>query len=207
MRRLALAALLALATSGGGAIARAAAAPSVDVVLQKLAAGGRDSRRLDGEFTQRNRVKLFKQELRSTGKFSFEKPRKVRWEYVDPDPSVLVVDEKRATLTTPGTAPQVFDLERDATMRTVFDQLLLWMGAGGSDGDGAKLRADYDLTTAGTDAQPTLILTPKATSPVARAFTRIELRVDAKTNLLRSILLVEKNGDEKEITFSSLKRP
>jgi outer membrane lipoprotein-sorting protein len=204
VRRLALAFALALATLAPVAVAYAAA-PSVDSVLQRLAIGGRDTRRLEGEFTQRNRVKLFKQELRSTGRFAFEKPRRVRWEYVAPDPSVLVVDEKRATLTTPGAAPQVFDLERDATMRTVFDQLLLWMGAGAG-GDGDKLRADYDLSTAGTDAQPTLILTPKPTSPVGRAFTRIELRLDGKTNLLRSILLVEKNGDEKEITFSSLKR-
>lgn len=205
MRRLALAFALALATLAPGSVAYAAA-PSVDAVLQRLAAGGRDTRRLEGEFTQRNRVKLFKQELRSTGRFAFEKPRRVRWEYVAPDPSVLVVDDKRATLTTPGAAPQVFDLERDATMRTVFDQLLLWMGAGAGGGDGDKLRADYDLSTAGTDAQPTLILTPKPTSPVGRAFARIELRLDGKTNLLRSILLVEKNGDEKEITFSSLKR-
>jgi outer membrane lipoprotein-sorting protein len=182
----------------------AVAAPSVDGVLAKMAAGSRDAKKLEGEFTQRNRVKLFKQELRSTGRFSFERPRKIRWEYVDPDPSVLVVDDKKATITAPGAAPQVFDLERDATMRAVFDQLLLWMSAGG--GDPEKLRADYDLSAAGTDAAPTLVLAPKPTSPVSKAFTRIEMRLDAKTNLLRSILLVEKNGDEKEITFSSIKK-
>jgi outer membrane lipoprotein carrier protein len=197
MRALALAALVAASS----AVAHAEAPPVTDVVakVDKAKAGVET---LSGEFTQKNRVKLFKQELASKGRLYFKKPRQIRWEYVSPDPSVLILDGNKATLTTPGAAPQVFDLEKDATMRAIFDQLLTWLGPGSL----AAARDDYDLATAGTAAAPVLQLTPKPASNIAKAFARIELRLDAKTWLMKSILLVEKNGDEKEIDFSKLAR-
>ena len=93
-------------------------------------------------------------------------------------------------------------IERDATMRTIFDQLLLWIGPGAL----TRARADYDFAAAGTAEAPILSLTPRAQSPIAKAFKRIDLRLDPKTWLLRSILLIEVSGDEKEITFSRLER-
>ena len=69
-------------------------------------------------------MKLFKQELKSEGKLYFAAPRKIRWEYTAPDPSVLVLSGQKATMRAPGGEAQVFDLDKDATLRTVFDQLL-----------------------------------------------------------------------------------
>jgi outer membrane lipoprotein-sorting protein len=183
---------LAIAVAG-----RARAEPVAELV-QKIDAAKAGVTTLRGEFTQRTRVKLFKQELTSTGRLVFRKPRSIRWEYLAPDPSLLVLDGNQATLTTPGAPPQVFDLERDATMRAIFDQLLTWLGPRSLD----AARADYEL--AAVDA--TLKLTPKPAAAIAKVFARIELRFDPKTWLLRSILLVEKNGDEKEITFTRLQK-
>jgi outer membrane lipoprotein-sorting protein len=181
--------------------APAAPPPSVDELLARLDASSKDLVTLKGEFTQRNRVKLFKQELRSTGRLVYRRPRQIRWEYLAPDPSALVLDGERATLTMPGAAPQVFDLEHDATLRPIFDQLLFWL----SPGSIGHEREQYDLVVGGTAELPTLALTPKG-GPMARAFRRIELRLDGKSGLLRGILLVEKNGDEKEIVFTRLER-
>jgi outer membrane lipoprotein-sorting protein len=187
------AALAALAALSAPARAEA---PAVAELVKKVDAAKAGVESLSGEFTQKNRVKLFKQELTSKGRFSFRKPRQIRWEYTSPDPSVMTLDGNKATLTTPGSAPQVFDLEKDATMRAIFDQLLTWLGPGSIE----AARSEYDLSASGS----TLTLTPKATSPIGKAFTRIELRLDPKTWLAKSILLVEKNGDEKEITFTRL---
>ncbi len=199
MRALAVAALVAASSSA--TVARAEAPPLGDVVgrVDKAKAGVET---LAGEFTQKNRVKLFKQELSSKGRLYFRKPRQIRWEYTSPDPSVLILDGNKATLTTPGAAPQVFDLDKDATMRAIFDQLLTWLGPGSL----AAARDDYELGTAGTAAAPILTLTPKPASPVAKTFARVELRLDPRTWLMKSILLVEKNGDEKEIDFAKLQR-
>ena len=114
----------------------------------------------------------------------------------------MTLDGERATLTTPGAAPQLFDLTKDATMRAIFDQLLTWLGPGSL----AAARDDYELATAGSAAAPVLTLTPKPASAISKVFARIELRLDGKSWLMRSILLVEKNGDEKEIDFAKLQR-
>ena len=176
----------------------AKAATDAAPLLARLDANSRTVRILSGEFTQKNRMKLFKQELSSRGRFFFERPRRIRWEYTSPDPSTLVLDGEKATLRTPGAPLQSFDLTRDAVMRTIFDQLLLWLGSGSLE----TARADYDLSTDG-GASPALILVPKRTSPIARAFARIELRFDDQL-LLRAILLREPSGDEKQIDFGKL---
>lgn len=193
---------IALAVVTVAALPAWADAPPLADVVKKVDAAKAGVETLSGEFTQKNRVKLFKQELTSKGRLYFKKPRQIRWEYTSPDASVMILDGNKATLTTPGAAPQVFDLDKDATMRAIFDQLLTWLGPGSL----AAARDDYELATAGTAAAPALTLTPKLASPVGKAFARIELRLDAKTWLMKSILLVEKNGDEKEIDFSKLAR-
>jgi outer membrane lipoprotein-sorting protein len=197
-RALALAVALAVALP---ALCRADAPPLADVV-KKVDAAKASVETLAGEFTQKSRAKLFKSELTARGKLYVHKPRQIRWEYTSPDPSVMILDGNKATLSTPGAAPQVFDLDKDATMRAIFDQLLVWLGPGSL----AAARDDYELATAGTAAAPVLTLTPKLTSAIGKAFTRIELRLDGKTWLMKSILLVEKNGDEKEIDFGKLAR-
>jgi outer membrane lipoprotein-sorting protein len=183
------------------ALASAAPPPTVDQILSHLEQSAKSLHSLDGEFTQRNRVKLFKQELTSKGRLRFEVPRKIVWEYTEPDPSSLVLDGDQATLTVPGAAPRRFDLAQDPTLRAVFDQLLFFIG-----GKSGAVKKDYALEAAGSAAEPILRLTPRAGSPVAQAFRKIELRLDGKTWLLRSLLLVEQNGDEKELTFTRLQR-
>jgi outer membrane lipoprotein-sorting protein len=194
------AALAAAALLGSGA-ARAADAGALDALLARLDAQSRAVQGLSGEFTQKNRIKLFKQVVTSRGRFHFQRPRRIRWEYLDPDPSTLVLDGDTATLKTPGAPPQVFDLARDAVMRAVFDQLLLWLGSDTL----ARAKGDYQLAAGGTVDEPTLALTPRPGGSIARAFARIELRFD-KRLLLRGILLSEAGGDEKEITFTKMEK-
>ena len=192
-------AAIVVAVAASSLVAQAAP-PSLAEVIGKVDAAKASVETLAGEFTQKNKVKLFKQELNSKGLLYFRKPRQIRWEYLSPDPSVMILDGNKATLTTPGAAPQVFDLDKDATMRAIFDQLLTWLGPGSL----AAARDQYDMAAAGTAAAPALALTPKPQSEIARAFSRIELRLDPRTWLMKSIVLVEKSGDEKQIDFTRL---
>ena len=162
-------------------------------LLARVEKSAQSVKTLAGEFTQKSRIKLFKQELTSRGRFSYRRPREIRWEYLSPDPSVLVLDGDRAVLAAPGAPPQTFDLTRDATMRAIFDQITLWLGAASA----ASLKEGYDVTAAGSDDAPALLLQPKPGGAVAKAFSRIELRFD-KQLLLHAILLRESSGDEKE---------
>jgi outer membrane lipoprotein carrier protein len=170
-------------------------------VLDRIDAAAKETRTLAATFSQTNRMKLFKQALKSEGKLYFAAPRRIRWEYTAPDPSVLVLDGQKATMRAPGGEAQVFDLDKDATLRAVFDQLLTFVGGGSM----AAAESAYAIETSGTGKQLRVTLTPKADSPVAKTFSRIELGFDDKAQV-KDIHLVEKNGDEKTITFTKLER-
>lgn len=202
----------ALAQAAGGAAAQApAGAPAdaaVESLLQRLRAAQADVRTLAADFTQRNRVKLFRQELTSQGRLIYDKgdpptrPARLRWEYTAPDPSLLLLIGERAELRAPGQAPRTFDTGRDGTLRAVFDQMGLWLGSGAVQ----TARRDNMLSVAGTAAAPTLVLIPREGTALWRVFARVELRLDGKTLLLRGLLLQERSGDEKEITLSRVQR-
>lgn len=184
-----------------GATPAAAAPPALGPLLERLGRASAEVETLAGEFTQRSRIKLFKQELTSTGRLLYRRPRRLRWQYLAPDPSTLVLDGDQATLTSPGAAPRRFDLAREPALRTVFDQLSLWLGAGSL----AEADKSYQLGAGGSAARPSLSLTPRPGSPIAATFAHIELRFDERL-LLAAIVLVERSGDEKEIVFSRLRR-
>lgn len=200
------------AQAAGGTAAQApAGAPAdaaVESLLQRLRAAQADVRTLAADFTQRNRVKLFRQELTSQGRLIYDKgdppmrPARLRWEYTAPDPSLLLLIGERAELRAPGQAPRTFDTGRDGTLRAVFDQMGLWLGSGAVQ----TARRDNTLSVAGTATAPTLVLIPREGTALWRVFARVELRLDGKTLLLRGLLLQERSGDEKEITLSRVQR-
>lgn len=170
-------------------------------LLSKIDEAARSTKTLSAEFTQTNRMKLFRQALASSGRLWFRAPRQIRWQYLSPDPSLLILDGRKATMSSPGAAPQVFDLEKDPTMRVIFDQLLTFVGGGSL----AQLEGDYTLSASDDKRNLGLVLVPKPGSVVEKAFARIELTFDGKTQV-KKIVLVEKNGDEKRIDFTKVER-
>ena len=195
MRRLLVAALLL-----GGA-APAAADDGLERLLARLEHASAQVESLRAEFTQRSRIKLFRKELRSSGRLLYQRPRRVRWEYLEPDPSTLVLDGDQASMRSGAAPPQLLDLARDPALRAVFDQLALWLGGGSL----RAARTAYALSAGGSDEQPTLTLTPLPGTPAASTFARIELRFDPRL-LLRAIALREVSGDDKEVTFTRMER-
>lgn len=207
-----LVAALVATLAVGRLSSRAQADTTPQDVIGHMEASQRDLRTLTADFTQTSRVKLFKQEMRSTGRLSYERAgerspqTRLRWEYLQPDPSTMVMVGDKATLRMGNLPPQVFDTARDPNVRAIFAQLRLWLGAGSfSDPSTA---ADYDLRVGGDPAhgKPALVLLPKAGTVLGKTFSRVELHLDGRTWQLSRLLLVEQSGDEKEIIFSRVQR-
>lgn len=173
------------------------ASPSLD----KLDAMAKGTKTLTADLTQTSRSKLFKQVLVQHGRLVFRAPRQIRWEYTTPDPSLLVLDGDHATMTSPGAAPQVFDLRKDATMGAIFEQLLTFVGGGSL----SQAESAYTLTVGGSDKAPMITLVPKPGSPADKVFGKIELTLD-RAGVVDKIDLHEKSGDEKTIVFTKIVR-
>lgn len=205
-RSCALGALL-LAGGGGAAGAAGETRGDVDQLVGRIDQAQRGVRTLRAEFTQRNRVKLFKQELTSRGLLLYERGdggSRLRWEYVAPDPSTMILAGGKATLLLPGRGPQEFSVAGDSTLRAIFAELELWLGNGSL--RRAQAQGEYDMSAGGDVKAPVLVLRPREKSPLSRTFSRIEMRLDGKTMLLRGLLLQEQGGDEKDISFTRVDR-
>lgn len=187
--------------------AAGAGVSAADELVRRIDAAQKGMRTLSADFVQRSRVKLFKQEVRSDGRLLYRAaaagaPASLRWEYVKPDPSTLLLIGDVATLRMGNLPPRVFDAGKDANMRAIFGQLRLWLGQGTL----ADAQAEYALSSAGTAAHPALVLVPKPSSLLSKHFTRIEMHCDGRTLQLERLVLTEITGDEKEIAFSAVRR-
>jgi len=173
------------------------AAPSLD----KLDAAAKGTKTLTADLEQTSRSKLFKQVLVQRGRLVFRAPRQIRWEYTTPDPSLLVLDGDKATMTSPGAPAQTFDLAKDPTMGAIFDQLLTFVGGGSL----SQAETAYTLAVGGSDKSPMVTLTPKPGTPADKIFSKITLTFD-KASIVDKIDLLEKSGDEKTIVFTKIVR-
>jgi len=196
--------LVALLFGWFGSRVEASPLPTPTELMTKIDSAQKDLHSLRADFVQNSRVKLFRQQISSEGRFLYAKgnPARLRWEYLKPDPSTMILVGEQAQLKMGTRAPQLIDTGKDPTLRAIFTQLRLWLGQGSL----RDAESEYDVKAGGTVEQPALLLTPKAQSPLSRVFSRIELHVDGKTMLLRRLLMVEQNGDEKEVIFGKLDR-
>ena len=183
---------------------QAASLPSPIELMTKVDAAQKDLRSLRADFVQHNRVKLFRQQISSEGRLQYQKgdPARLRWEYLKPDPSTMLLVGDKVQLKMGTRPPQVIDTGKDPMLRAIFTQLRLWLGQGSL----REAESEYEISVAGSVDQPALVLVPKAQSPLQRVFSRIELHLDGKTMLLRRLMMVEQSGDEKEIIFGKLDR-
>jgi outer membrane lipoprotein-sorting protein len=172
-------------------------ASDADALLARVAAAGKDMQGLAGDFTQKKRIAAFKQELTSHGRFVFARPAHLEWRYTDPDPSALVVDGDKATLTLPDEPPRSYDLAKQPGLRAVIRQMQLWLGGG----DPAQIKNDYELSL----QKGTLHLVPRDAKLRSR-IASVDVEFDDKTMLPRAVRVGEAGGDQTAISFSNLKK-
>lgn len=198
---LALAAACTLAAPAAAAPAKPAAPapkgwPSAAEVLAQVEQARAGTDTLVADFTQRKRLSLFKDELVSKGSLKFKRPQRLRWEYVTPEPSVILFDGARVIVKAPDAPPEVYDLAKQPGMQVVFDRILVWLGRG-SLADATK---DYEVKVVGPAA---LRLIPKGS--LAKHLIDVEMRFDTAWQLA-FVHVREKSGDQTQITFANLKR-
>ena len=199
---MAAAVLVAVAAPAGAAPRKPPASqqaprlPAVAELIEKVEKARVGQQTLCGDFTQRKRLSLFRDEVRSTGSFKFRSPGRLRWEYLKPDPSVVIVDGARVTVRTPGAKSVTYDLARQPGLKALLERLLAALGP-------ASLKAaakEFDLAVVGP---ATLRLVPRGET--AKVLVAIEMRFDAAWQVA-GVKLHEKNGDQTDVTFSALKR-
>jgi outer membrane lipoprotein-sorting protein len=168
--------------------ARAEAA--IDELMQMLAR----TTESQASFTEQKTLAMLTRPLNASGRLSYRRPGHLEKITLEPQAESLVVDGNRLTVTEPGAAPRVIDLDAEPAIRALVDAI-----RGTLSGDLPALRRSYAVTMEGSVANWRLTLIP--TDPgVARLIARTT--IDGSGTAMHLVHTTQANGDEMRMTIS-----
>ncbi len=128
------------------------------------------------------------------GNLTIVRPHKLRWEFTSPVPSVLIFREDKGMRCNDQAPPSQFDLRDDPVMKSVADQLWLWLG-----GDYSRFDDLYTLEKGSGD---TLRIFPKDSS-VSGFIEVVEMTFSQDDKQPEKVVITEPGGDVTTLTFHS----
>lgn len=191
IKKLSLSALLVCLMLTGG-LARATASTELADFLDEVQKKAETIRSLQADFVQEKHLALFSQPVLFNGIFVLVKPDRLRWEFVAPVPSVLILNKEKAIRCNDQAAPETINLSSDPIMKGVADQLWLWLG-GGYD----QLKEQYSITKT---AELSLSIQPRD-EKTAGFIDHVEISFEDTTLLPAEVTIFEPGGDKTIIRF------
>jgi outer membrane lipoprotein-sorting protein len=167
----------------------------IDAVLQKLRAQATAVESISSDFSQETRLSVFEETIISSGHFFFQKPDKLRWEYLSPMTEGFALGGDQGVRWTETTRTS-FSLRNDPLMNVVARQLLAWATF-----DLAWLSAEYAITLEANS--PVLLkLVPKS-SDTALVLKHLLIEFSLSSNTVQRVELHEQGGDLTRILFEN----
>jgi outer membrane lipoprotein carrier protein len=180
--------VLALALAAPGAAAPAQ--PRAAELAAKVQTFYESTRDLEARFTQTYTYAAFGRRQVSKGTLQVKKPGKLRWDYVEPEKKVVVVNGSKLVQWEPAANQVYVDDHFDATAMSAAVTFLLGTG---------KLAAEFDLAT---DDGGRLVLTPKKPDP---RVAQVVLTVGGSGEVTAS-RVVDGSGNLNELEYEKIQR-
>ncbi|HEY1908764.1 MAG TPA: outer membrane lipoprotein carrier protein LolA [Myxococcaceae bacterium] len=186
--------LLLLLGAGPSPDAGRPMAPEVKTLVDRMQGFYERTQDFTADFKQEYHYKSFNRTVISTGTVAFQKPAKMRWEYLTPSKRTFVLSGDRIYALDPDA--QTLTKAALPTSQLSASVTFLW-GKG-------KLADEFDISrTECKECLGTLLtLVPK--KPDAR-FREVQLDIDPKTAQVRRSIVIDPDGSRNSITFSGLK--
>jgi outer membrane lipoprotein-sorting protein len=162
--------------------------------LKEIQAASDQVRSFSSKFVQERRLALFAEPVIFHGSLTVVRPDRLRWEFTSPIPSVLIFSGDRGMRCNEKAPPVHFDLGSDPVMRTVAEQLWLWLG-----GDYSRLDSLYLLEKSGTSS---LRITPKSEA-VSEYIGTVTTGFNKTSRQPEKVEIAEPGGDTTVISFHS----
>ena len=171
-----------------------AAAPNVDEVVRKLQERYDQTTDFTADFSQSVDVETIGQKLEATGRVSYKKPGRMRWEFLKPDEQTIVADGETLWVYQPA-QQQVMKAPFTEAFQSAMPVSFLF-GIG-------RLTKDFTPTLASADPERLRVrLEPKDESDIGE----LVLDVDPKTYDVRAAQVTDPLGNITRLEFKNLKR-
>jgi outer membrane lipoprotein-sorting protein len=143
-------------------------------------------------FEQERNLTLFTQPIYFTGKMSLSRPDKLRWENIDPIPSVMIFAGDKGIRCNDDAKPVYFELKKDPIMKMVGEQIWTWV-----DGNYRQLQNKYDISLTG---EQEITLVPHS-GEFLKTITSVTVQFDPESFQPDTIHIRETEGDSTIIRF------
>ncbi|OQX06748.1 MAG: hypothetical protein BWK76_25765 [Desulfobulbaceae bacterium A2] len=150
-------------------------------------------RSVQADFTQEKHLKILARPLLSNGRFFFQAPQSLRWEYTAPVPSILLLHNgsMKKFVRREGRLVEDADQGLDA-MQFVLTEISGWL-------DGRFV--DNEVFSVTRPDEETVVLTPKGSGMTA-VISGIELKLSDRAGLLDRVTIFEGPDSRTVMTFS-----
>lgn len=166
-----------------------------DIILE-ISTAAKKTKTLYCDFVQEKTSSLVAETAISKGKMYFKSPHSLRWEYVSPQASALIVNNNDVALKTANGT--------NADVNTRMLKELANIIISSIDGSGLNDSKNFSADLSVSDLHYMVELTP-VNKRIAAVYSSIVLIIQRETYLADSIILIEKNGDKMKISFSNHK--
>lgn len=175
-----------------GQPALATESEDLSTFLAEIQAASDQVQSFSSDFIQERRLALFTEPVIFHGSLTVVRPDRLRWEFTAPVPSVLIFRGEQGIRCNDQAPPAHFDLGSDPIMRTVAEQLWLWLG-----GDYSRLNTLYRMEKSGDSA---LRITPKEQA-MLDYISSIIITFNKTSRQPEKVEIVDPGGDSTVIIF------
>lgn len=143
-------------------------------------------------FRQEKVLAIFQSPVIFEGELRVTRPDRLRWEFMSPVPSVLIFDGDMGMRCGEKSVPVHFDLRTDPVMKSVAQQLRLWLG-----GEYDHLSKMYTMEKKGDSS---IVLQPKKQA-VQEFIQSVVITFDNDTKQPKRVEIYEPGGDLTRLSF------
>ena len=166
-------------------------------LISKIVQVSNEMNTMQCDFTQVKELSFMDEKITSEGKMAFKKTNKIRWEYTKPYQWVFSMDGQNVSMTTGGKTNTI-----PANQSKMFNEISKVM-IGGVSGSGLVDSPDFDTQFMVGSNDYKVVLTPKK-KEIQDFFSSIQLFVGKADNRIRSVELIDKEGDKTTITLRNM---
>ncbi len=161
--------------------------------IAEIQAASDQVRSFSSDFVQERRLALFTEPVIFHGSLTVVRPNRLRWEFTSPVPSVLIFRGEQGIRCNDKAPPTHFDLGTDPIMRTVAEQLWLWLG-----GDYSRLNALYLMEKSG----PTSLRIVPKNQAMLDYISSITITFNKTSRQPEQVVIDDPGGDSTKISFT-----
>lgn len=168
------------------------------MIIKKVESASQTMKSMQCDFTQTKTMKLLKKDMQSKGVMFFQRPDRLRWQYIAPYDYTFILDGDKVHLRSQRSSQQI-NVQQNKVFRQITSIILNSITAGS-----LKSNADFSVELYKQDTSYYARLLPKK-KELKQIYRWIEIYFNPRLTMVSSVKMLEKTGDLTTVKLQNVK--